>query len=52
MYEDTQEEYQDQGYWQEQHHQEHEHIEQDHELHYQDSNEETHGYEEEIAEHI
>jgi hypothetical protein len=51
MYEDTQEEYQDQDYWQEQHQQEQEHIEQDHELQYQDSNEEAHGYEEEMVEH-
>jgi hypothetical protein len=51
IYEDTQEEYQDQDYWQEQHQQEHEHTEQDHALHYHDSNEETHGYEEEVVEH-
>jgi hypothetical protein len=50
-YEDTQEEYQDQDYWQEQHQQEQEHNEQDHALHYHDSNEETHGYEEEVVEH-
>ncbi len=51
MYEGTQDDYQDQDYWQEQHQQEHEHTEQDHELQYQDSNEEAHGYEEEMVEH-
>ncbi len=40
IYEDTQD----------QHQQEHEHTEQDHELHYQDFNEEAHGYEEEMVE--
>ncbi len=42
MYEGTHDDYQDQDYWQEQHQQEHEHIEQEHELH---------GYEEEMVEH-
>jgi hypothetical protein len=51
MYEGTQDDYQDQDYWQEQHQQEHEHTEQNHELQYQDSNEEAHGYEEEMVEH-
>ena len=50
-YEDTPEEYQDQDYWQEQHQQELEHTEHDHALHYHESNEETHGYEEEVVEH-
>ena len=49
MYEGIQDDYQDQDYWQEQ--QEHEHTEQDHELQYQDSNEEAHGYEEKMVEH-
>ncbi len=51
MYEGTQDDYQDQDYWQEQHQEEHEHIEQDHELQYQDSNEEARGYGEKMVEH-
>jgi hypothetical protein len=50
-YEGTLAEYHGQDYWQDQQLHEHEHIEQDPELQYQDSNEEGHGYEEEMVEH-